>query len=431
MTEKALSPLLSIHPSRGLIDEKFCVVVRYLPPFEDITLRSLIHSEDGDYWEAYGHYVSDDSGLVNVESNVSLGGTYDGLEPMGLLWSMKPVPGSRTGLRLRKKEIQTPVVVHISVYRGHMSQGFNEQVALASVVTERWYMAPGIRRVDITEGGVSGTLFLPPGLGPFPALLDLWGGGGGLVEYRSALLASHGFASLALEYMTPRTSGSSTSYVGNAYFEAAFTILKEHPQVCGDRIAILGLSFGTSVALGMAVYSTVIQPRCLVCVSGSHVQPVKGSLTDVFAEINKNVRNTRYDEENRVIWRDLLLPIPTDPTKKVDVGRLQCPILLIVGKDDQNWPASESAEDMKQMMEQAGNSHLLTTLSYPGTGHLIEPPYTPHTRSSNFMVTGTRQKLLVLWGGDTKPHSYAQEDSWKKTLAFLEEHLYRGPQSHL
>lgn len=31
------------------------------------------------------------------------------------------------------------------------------------------------------------------------------------------------------------------------------------------------------------------QPRCLVCVSGSHVQPVKGSLSDVFGEIKKYV----------------------------------------------------------------------------------------------------------------------------------------------
>lgn len=39
---------------------------------------------------------------------------------------------------------------------------------------------------------------------------------------------------------------------------------------------------------------------------------------------------------------------------------------------------------MKEMMEKAGNSHLLTFLSYPNAGHLIEPPYTPHTRASNF-----------------------------------------------
>uniref|UniRef100_A0A8C8BVD2 Acyl-coenzyme A thioesterase 4-like n=1 Tax=Oncorhynchus tshawytscha TaxID=74940 RepID=A0A8C8BVD2_ONCTS len=426
MTGKAASPMFLLHPSRGLIDEKFSLIVQNLSQIQDITLHALIHSDDGDYWEAFGHYVSDATGFVNVANDSSLGGTYDGVEPMGLLWSMRPVPGSRIGLRLRKKEVHTPMVVHISVYRGHMSQGFREQVALASVVTERWYMAPGVRRVDITEGGVTGTLFLPPGPGPFPALLDLWGGGGGLVEYRSALLSSHGFVSLALEYMTPRTSGGTDIGFCSYLNSAAFTVLKEHPQVCGDSIAILGLSFGTSVALGMAVYSTVIQPRCLVCVSGSHVQPVKGSLSDVFGEINKNVRNTRYDEENRVIWRDLLLPIPTDPTKKVDVGQLKCPVLMIVGEDDQNWPATESAEDMKQMMEKEGNSHLLTTLSYPGAGHLIEPPYSPHIRASNFMVAGTKQKLVVLWGGETAPHGHAQEDSWKKILSFLEEHLYRS-----
>uniref|UniRef100_A0A8C8BQ81 Uncharacterized protein n=1 Tax=Oncorhynchus tshawytscha TaxID=74940 RepID=A0A8C8BQ81_ONCTS len=424
-TTRATSPMFLLHPSRGLIDEKFSLIVQNLSQIQDITLHALIHSDDGDYWEAFGHYVSDATGFVNVANDSSLGGTYDGVEPMGLLWSMRPVPGSRIGLRLRKKEVHTPMVVHISVYRGHMSQGFREQVALASVVTERWYMAPGVRRVDITEGGVTGTLFLPPGPGPFPALLDLWGGGGGLVEYRSALLSSHGFVSLALEYMTPRTSGGSTSHVGNEYFEAAFTVLKEHPQVCGDSIAILGLSFGTSVALGMAVYSTVIQPRCLVCVSGSHVQPVKGSLSDVFGEINKYVYYHMF-KDNRVIWRDLLLPIPTDPTKKVDVGQLKCPVLMIVGEDDQNWPATESAEDMKQMMEKEGNSHLLTTLSYPGAGHLIEPPYSPHIRASNFMVAGTKQKLVVLWGGETAPHGHAQEDSWKKILSFLEEHLYRS-----
>lgn len=119
-----------------------------------------------------------------------------------------------------------------------------------------------------------------------------------------------------------------------------------------------------------------------------------------------------------------MLPIPDDPSKKIEMGRIKSPILLIVGEDDQNWPAVESAEDMKQMMDRAGNSHLLSVLSYPVAGHLIEPPYTPHCRASNFMLAETRQKVVVLWGGQTEPHSHAQEDSWCKTLAFLEQHLY-------
>ncbi|XP_048877668.1 peroxisomal succinyl-coenzyme A thioesterase-like isoform X3 [Brienomyrus brachyistius] len=320
--------------------------------------------------------------------------------------------------RLRKKDVCTPSVIHISVYGGHVVQGFKERKALASVNAERWYLAPGVQRVEVNEHGLTGTLFLPAGLGPFPAILDLWGGGGGLVEYRSALLAAHGYAALALQYLSQKEMPS----VDNEYFETAFTFLQNHPRVCGDRVALFGLSFGTSVSLRLAAYSTVIQPRCLVCVSGSHVQPVGWSLAEIYIQFGKNVHKTRYDDQQRVIWRDLPLPIPTDASQKVDVGRIRCPVLLIVGEDDQNLPASESAEDMERMMEEAGKSHLLTKLSYPGAGHLIEPPYGPHIRASTFISLGT--KALLLWGGQAQPHSHAQEDSWQKILAFLERHLY-------
>ncbi|KAG7454701.1 hypothetical protein MATL_G00262570 [Megalops atlanticus] len=417
------SPMLTVQPSRGLVDEKFQVVVKNLPPRQEVTLHSLHQSERSDFWEAFGHYVSDGKGTVTVAEDARAGGSYQGTEPMGLLWSMKPVPGSRTGLRLRKKDVRTPMVVQISVYRGHISHGFRETPALACAVAERWYMAPGVRRVDIEEKGVRGTLFLPPGPGPFPGVLDLWGGGGGLVEYRSALLASQGYVSMALEYMTPKIMEKFTLKEYH-YFEAGFAILRDHPQVCSDRVAVLGLSFGTTVALTMAVCSPLIKPRCLVCFSGSHQLPVEEPLSDVLNWINKNRDKVQFDEEKRVISRYLLLPIPSDPSKKVKVGKIQCPLLFIVGEDDQSWPVSEMAEDIEKMMKEAGNSHLLTTVSYPGAGHLIEPPYTPHFSSSIIVSATTKEKAVMLWGGETKAHSHAQEHSWQRTLAFLEQHLY-------
>lgn len=51
---------------------------------------------------------------------------------------------------------------------------------------------------------------------------------------------------------------------------------------------------------------------------------------------------------------------------------------------------------MKQMMEEVGKSHQLTILSYPGAGHLIEPPYTPHCQASNFIIADTRTKGYIL-----------------------------------
>ncbi|XP_049928876.1 peroxisomal succinyl-coenzyme A thioesterase-like isoform X2 [Epinephelus moara] len=438
---------LSVQPSRGLVDEKFTVLVQNLFPGFQLTVRALHQCEDGHTWDAFAHYIANAIGEVNVSEDLSLGGTYSGVEPMGLLWSLRPVPGSKPWLRLRKMNVQTPMEFTISVYQGHLTEGFMDQVPLASVVVERWYMAPGVRRIPITEDGLTATLFLPPGPGPFPGLLDLWGGGGKLVEYRAALLASHGIASLALDYLTPKVTIETGKMVDNEYFEKAYRVLEQHPQILGSRIAMLGLSLGTSITLKMAVYSKVIKLRCAVCISGSHVQRVDGSLRQNLSYFDKNSAKIRFDKDNNVILRDMTLPITTNPSLKVDVGRLQCPLLLVVGEDDQDTPAYEAAMDpdsgasmykedgkmavisvvdssahkMREMMERAGNSHLLTVLSYPKAGHLIEPPFTPFIRASPIRSIST---VLVLWGGETVAHSRAQEDAWRKTLVFLRKNLY-------
>lgn len=59
--------------------------------------------------------------------------------------------------------VQTPLVLSVLVYQGHQTEGFADLVPLAVVEVERWYMAPGVRRVDVTEDRLTATLFLPPG----------------------------------------------------------------------------------------------------------------------------------------------------------------------------------------------------------------------------------------------------------------------------
>ncbi|XP_059191442.1 bile acid-CoA:amino acid N-acyltransferase-like [Centropristis striata] len=419
---------LSVQPSRGLVDEKFIILVRKVFPGFQLTIQALHTCDHGHSWEAFSHYTANATGTVNVSEDPSLGGTYSGVEPMGLLWSLRPVPGSKPGLRMKKINVQTPMVVKISVYQGHQTEGLVDQVPLAGVVVERWYMAPGVVRIPITEERLSATLFLPSGPGPFPGILDLWGGAGKLVEYRSALLASHGFAAMTLAYLSPKVVRETGKMVDDTYFEKAYGVLERHPQILSSRIAMLGFSIGASVTLRMAVYSQVIKLRCAVCISGIHVQPIDRPVVQVLSYFNDDAK-TQVTKENHVISRNWVLPITKDPSLKVDVGRLQCPLLLVVGEDDQNMAAQESALDMKEMMERAGNSHLLTVLLYPNTGHLIEPPFTPFVRFSNFRSVKLPQMGMALLGGEVVAHSRAQEDAWRKTLNFLKESLYGGTDS--
>ncbi|KAM3587927.1 uncharacterized protein V6R79_017450 [Siganus canaliculatus] len=421
---RSVPPLLSVHPVRALVDETLKVTVENLDPGSAVTLHSLHQSEDKDYWEAYGHYVSDHRGSVSVAEDLSVGGTYRGKEAMGLMWSSRPVPGSRAGLRLRKTDVCSPLLFHVSVYAGHLSEGFREQTPLASTLVERWYIAPGVQRIQIRDRGVKGTLFIPPGPGPFPGLLDLWGGGGGLVEYRASLLASRGYVSLALEYFSPGDLKSENLQMMN--FENAFNIISEHPQVMPGRVGLIGLSLGAIVSLYLAAQSSVIKPSCCVCISGSHCYPPGGTLNDLSRLMFTNSDLTRYDDNNSVIWRDIGLSLMSDPSMKVDVGRINCPLLVLAGQDDQNWPAVECAEDMAQAMKAAGKERLLSVVRYPDAGHLIEPPFSPHFRASVFLNFFTGQKGTLLWGGQTKPHSDAQEDAWRRSLSFLQRHLYSG-----
>lgn len=74
--------------------------------------------------------------------------------------------------RLRKMNVCTPMLVTISVHSGH--EGFRDQAPLASVLTERWYMAPGIQRITNNEQGVQGTLFIPPGTPTAPVMTLLF-----------------------------------------------------------------------------------------------------------------------------------------------------------------------------------------------------------------------------------------------------------------
>ncbi|XP_066564305.1 bile acid-CoA:amino acid N-acyltransferase isoform X2 [Amia ocellicauda] len=426
------TPLLTATPSRALVDQPVEIGIWHLPPNKPFTVRSHLRSEDGDLWEAFSYYRSDQKGTVILSRDQSLGGSYSGLEPMGLFWSLQPVGGE--GLRFRKKNAETPFTMEVCVLSGHVrssdslesrhvEQGLQEGAVLAAVNVERWYMAPGVRRVEVRQQGLVGTLFLPAGPGPFPAVLDMWGMGGGLNEYRSALLASHGFVSLALAYCGHRelTGTLHTVNVGDQYFETAMGLLHRHPQVCTGRVGVLGQCFGGYLALRIAMEMPNVNPRCVVGISapaGLKINVTREQMNDFMKE---NHKLWRLNEQGYVIFRGMFLPSNVPPVYKLKVESLRCPLLLIAGEDDQAVAAIESVDEIEERLGAVGRSGLLTRIQYPGTGHLIEPPYTPNARTSLF---GTYpKKMISLWGGQLQPHSVAQEDAWKRILGFLDHHL--------
>ncbi|XP_017271253.1 bile acid-CoA:amino acid N-acyltransferase-like [Kryptolebias marmoratus] len=418
------APVLTAAPARALIDEQISIRGGFLPPHCPVTVWARMHSDEGDLWEAFAHYNTNASGAFSLSSDASVGGSYVGCEPMGLFWGMQPAPGGREGLRLRKRNVETPFVVRISLLEGHVSPGEGQTTELAAVTAERWYLTPGVKRTEIRQNGIVGTLFIPPGPGPFPAMLDMWGMGGGLPEYRASLFASRGYASLSLAYIGHKDLPGRPNCltVGDSYFKAAFQLLQDHPQVVSDRVGIIGLCFGCYLTLRIAV-QTGVKPSCLVCING----PVGGGVAESESEeqlpeqFKSFQKYFKYGDRDYISFKEVSLPSNLPLESIVKIEKIDCPLMYIVGEDDLSASSVENADVIEETLRAAGKSHLFTRLSYPGAGHLIEPPYAPNVRES--MWTYKPKKLFTMWGGHPAPHAAAQEDVWKKILDFMETNL--------
>nr|XP_056707105.1 peroxisomal succinyl-coenzyme A thioesterase-like [Euleptes europaea] len=213
---------------RSLFDEPLAVAVEGLRPQQEVTLRASLRDEAGLLFESRGLYQADGHGQLDLADSPALeGGSFSGLEPMGLLWAMKPEKPFR---RLVKRDVRSPFLLEVEVLGGHGK-------CLARGAHERAFMRDGVRRVPVREGRVRATLFLPSGDGPFPGVIDIYGTGGGLPEYRASLMANHGFATLALAYYAYEDLPKDMKEFHLEYFEEAVNYMLKHPKA---RMTITG-----------------------------------------------------------------------------------------------------------------------------------------------------------------------------------------------
>jgi len=195
---------LEARPQVALADDIVLVTVSGLQSHHDVTLAGLIKGQNMTLI-SHAHYRADRHGVINLQRHPSLGGSYTGIEPMGFIWSMILDPASKLGARTINIDVTAPFVVHLYLLNGHVNISRQDDITsgqaaiLETCRLVRYNMSPDVRRIPLEHPTLLGTLFLPPGTGPFPGVLDL-SGGGGLYEVRAAALASRGFATLALAY---------------------------------------------------------------------------------------------------------------------------------------------------------------------------------------------------------------------------------------
>ena len=261
-------------------------------------------------------------------------------------------------------------------------------------------------------------------------MIDLLGGAGGLIEFKASLLASRGFAALALAYMGFEDLPAFPTVMDMDYFEEAANWLSHHPEVIPHGIGVHATCFGSWIALLMASLK-MNAVKSVVAIS-----PVITASLMPFAYKGKISSGITFvKEQTLTIPEGAIFRFGHSPVNshKAPVSRnlqlspvenICCPVLMVYGTDDLSVHPEFSVTYTQNALANNGREHLCSVLCYWNAGHLIEPPYTPHCYACYMHHFGKWSgHYHLVWGGEMKCHARAQEDAWPKILTFLQKHL--------
>jgi dienelactone hydrolase len=399
-----------------LIDEPVGFCVKDVAPGAAVVV-SAHWGLGGTPCESSGHFTADAEGVVSPRAQASLDGTYRGVEPLGMWWSAR-IDGELGSPNL------DPIVVKLTA-------STDVETVEATIVRRR--IALDVVVDDVSDDGLVGLYFRPPGDDVFPAAVVLGGSGGGYrgADTTAALLASRGIASLALAYFGLPGLPPGLTEVPLEYFATALRWLAARPEVEGNP-AVMGQSRGAELALLLG--ATFSEVGAVVALAPSSVVwgsfgPGSGPEVPAWTLEGCPVAWMRSSDDAAWAEVDKTSPIVSTPgflaelrnaeavrVAQIRIERASCPILMISGEDDAMWPSTLMAEQVECRASAHGFGSRLLHLRYSDAGHRCAS--TPGLPSPLTMLHPVDHQL-VAFGGSARGNAAAQTDSWSKTIEFL------------
>lgn len=200
---------------------------------------------------------ADASGVADLSRQAPIeepGSSYSGIEPLGLLWSMKP-----TGGRITTAPTKDSVRFTASIEKA----GSLKEVATGSLQIKSRH--DDVKESPLTnDGSLEGAfIMMRPSNKPLPVIITLGGSEGGDSSARRTApgLASRGFAVVGVPYYSPAygdarqqfpTLPRSFEEIPLDRLEAVIKAIDKHPKLDGRRIGLHGVSKGGEFVLAVA-----------------------------------------------------------------------------------------------------------------------------------------------------------------------------------
>ncbi|UMM13208.1 hypothetical protein L5515_001602 [Caenorhabditis briggsae] len=369
----------------------------------------------------YGSHASycvlkaDENGNIDMKTAKPLRGTYFEADGMGLFLSMTPCEDFAYGGYLRC----TPPIPFFYLLILSDESG----TKLDEMYIKKHWMHPLLTRTEIEHDGFCGTLFKPPGDGPFPCVMDISGTGGGLHEHKGAMLASEGFVVICVAFFQFKDLPYKMEDVDVEYFLKPIEFVLGLPYTT-NMLGIQGVSFGATI---VDLLSTRYpQIKAVVSINGPHAQ----SHYCLLKEHGKPM-DVPYLDDSKLFFINTILatapcfktltPVLT-PENSIPWHRIpkDTAYRLIGSVDDLCAPSIHSNLHIQKKLQETGH---YVELELVNGGHIMEPPYFPH----HDIVYAKFQGFYCGYGGEIVLHAKSQERTWANTINFFKRKLGSPP----
>jgi dienelactone hydrolase len=393
------------------------------PPSREVRVRTGMHDDPGQRWESAAEFITNSSGVVDLALTAPNAGSYHVADTMGLFWSMQLDPQVEARTPFIKNGTDAVVVTITAELDGKPA---------ASVQVIRRYRGDKIVRIDRNSDGLVGTLFHHE-TDRRPGIILVGGSGGGMSLDHAALLASQGFSVLALAYFAMPGLPADLAEIPLEYFERAIAWMRRHPAVDSEHMAAIGTSRGGELVLLLGatfpeitavvayVPSGVVWPGIRAAGGPGGAAWTHRGAPIPFVTSQPTVLS---DWSKRpVVLTSQFLSMMKDRSDleraAIAVEKINGPILMFSGTDDQMWPSLNLADLATQRLIEHDFAHPYEHVSYAGAGHFIRYPYSPVISEIFHPVV----KAPMALGGSPENNHVADLDSWRRCLAFLHQHL--------
>lgn len=256
-----VEPELNLSPPNALFDEQIGISITGLDPGTRVRLVLEETSGTG-VWESSATFESDRNGTIDLTRQSPVDGAYQKIRPMGLFQFTEQTLAKSGSDHVR--EVTLDAVVD------------GETVASAS--GNRYIRHPDVEVESIDRSELVAKLGVPPGDGPHPGLVVLGGTEGGIPwDHRAELLASRGYAVLAIAYLRESNLPAELEEIPLEYFEDAIGWFRGRPFVRSEPVGIVAWSRGTEA--GFLLGSRVDAVRTVVAYAPTGVvfpSPTRG-----------------------------------------------------------------------------------------------------------------------------------------------------------